>query len=41
MRCSTGPGSYNSTVMKLTGASKRMPIYAEEDEAVKALLAKQ
>jgi anti-sigma B factor antagonist len=36
-----GLSSYNNTVMKLTGASKRMPIYPAEDEAVKALVAKQ
>jgi anti-sigma B factor antagonist len=33
--------AYNNTVMKLTGASKRMPIFDKEDAAVKALMAKQ
>ena len=33
--------AYNNTVMKLTGASKRMPIYSSEEDAAKALQAKQ
>ena len=33
--------AYNNTVMKLTGASKRMPIFPGESDAVKALVAKQ